>query len=217
MLDLMSRLAPVELAGLGWVGLNHAVVATEIAARMAVKQFEPACVAHVADLQARRVAAHEAERKRLQGLRDGLIAEAEQRARSKLEEIRRLEEGLGAVLGATPFGEILDGLSPSSDAMAELKLLLPQLSGLNPDALAGALGVEPLELQVIPAPLAAPDPAAQATFCGCVVSGAIAQHHADFTAYTASLTTYRPEAVLGFDGVVAALIEEGACGGLPLS
>ena len=204
-LPLAELAGPALLAGAAWYGVNYLWLPPAVSARLADKTYVPICEANLSTLQAKKLEDFEARKAEIEARRAKILAEAKATRDAAMHAANQARATTNLVLGG-PLGKLMDSMSPTGNVREDLESLIPTLPKVDPEA---------LNLPVLPKPFPTPTADESLGYCGCIVDLGLATHRAQFAGYTASLTSYTPEAVAGFEDVLASLIQGRACGGAP--
>lgn len=202
-MEFLTRLMPTEvagpalIAGLGWLALNHFVLSPEIADRLAVKYYIPACTSGLEAEDSKRLEDH--ERKVAHALADHADkADAMRRraeaARAEIQRKMDLAEGLLAI---SPFGKVIEQLDPDGKFKDLADQALPQLPELDLDIPEATLPAAPRVMT----------PEDRAVACVLAAEEVRAKHQWDYTLFTASLTLYEPASIRDIDMVMLDIVE----------
>ncbi|MEM1150140.1 MAG: hypothetical protein AAGI03_06235 [Pseudomonadota bacterium] len=204
-LPFADALGPVALAGAAWFGAHYIFVAPELGQRLSDLEYRPACMTSVEALATERRTEKEAERRAIDTERRARIAEARERAAAMAQQAQGAGAAVDLIMSG-PLGQLMAASTGDPNLRQTMKWMIPRVPEVD---------VEALDLPDLPAPLPEATPERRADYCGCISARSTDQERLAFTFYSSTLTAYAPSQVIGFEDVMAGLVQSGACGGLP--
>lgn len=208
MIDLLSRLAPLEmagplvLAGAAWVGVNYGM-APEFSERLAERQFLPACRVNLETMVQEAETRHEARALNIAEERERLIERARSRAAKLSRDVAKTKLSLDLATGA--LGPLLEAVDPEGRYRDTVEELLPKVPEID---------IGTLDLPEVPQSFVAPDNAEIRDHCACLVDGVLYDRKTDLTLHTSSLTLYDPGLLVSVEADIVSRARSGACGDL---
>lgn len=192
-MEFLTRLMPTEVAGpallvgVGWLALNHLVLAPEVARRLAKLEIAPACEHRIEARDTARQSKHDSAVDHIMRQHNDRLSEARRRAKDQFDaDVRKRALG----------GVVLDFLDPDG--------VIRDLAGTS---------IPEFRVPHIPEPKlpAAPkilQSRERATACSAAVQAVFAANRFDWMIYSATATWYAPASVRDVNVLVSARAEE---------
>lgn len=177
---------PLLTTGAAWLLFNHAVLAPEIAERLAAKDYVPACVEGLEEQDADRLAAHAEKTANARRAFEAKLKAAQDRVKAAQAEIAQKRALAESLIAASPIGELLGAVDLGGTFRGLLDEAMPKVPS------AEDLGLTPPNAPPPPVVMSATD---KASACVVAAQSVFENNRVSYTLFAASATLYQGDAV----------------------